>query len=64
MERAERVLVDDDLETTMDYLESNGWSDGLPIVPPTVPRVTRMLETVRRDPSEIVAVLAPRNGEA
>ena len=64
MERAERVLVDDDLETAMDYLESNGWSDGLPIVPPTVPRVTRMLATMRRDPSEIVAILAPRNGEA
>ncbi len=64
MEGAERVLIDDDLESTMDYMERNGWSDGLPIVPPTVPRVTRMIETMRRDPGEVVAVHAPRNGEA
>ena len=41
-----------------------GWSDGLPLIPPTPERVAEMLAAVERDPLEIVGVLAPRQGEA
>ncbi len=36
-----------------------GWSDGLPVVPPTADRVLRMLEGSDRDPREVVAVVPP-----
>ena len=36
-----------------------GWSDGLPVVPPTPERVLRMLEGTRRDPAEVVAEVPP-----
>lgn len=36
-----------------------GWSDGLPVVPPTEARVLRMLEGTARDPGETVAVVPP-----
>ena len=61
---ADRIFLDDDLESITDFMEDHGWSDGLPIVPPTVGRVEAMLATVPRDRHEIVAVLAPRYGEA
>ncbi len=40
------------------------WTDGLPIVPPTEARVRKMLESVDRDPDEVVACLPPMGGEA
>ncbi|MCY4146509.1 MAG: thioredoxin family protein [Chloroflexi bacterium] len=36
-----------------------GWSDGLPIVPPTEDRVLRMLAGTTRAPDEIVGVIPP-----
>ncbi len=41
-----------------------GWSDGLPLIPPTPDRVFEMLDAVERDPLEILGVLSPRQGEA
>ena len=46
-----------------DY-QARGWTDGLPIVPPTEARVREFLKFTRRDPREIVGVLPPRQGEA
>jgi hypothetical protein len=36
-----------------------GWSDGLPLVPPTPERVLRMLEGARRDPGEEIGSVPP-----
>jgi hypothetical protein len=38
---------------------ARGWSDGLPVVPPTPERVLRMLSGTTRAPSEVVAVIPP-----
>ncbi len=38
-----------------------GWSDGLPVVPPTEERVLRMLAGTARSPSELVGVIPPDN---
>ena len=38
------------------------WSLSLPIVPPTVDKVAEMLKGTKRDPSEVVWVVPPRNG--
>ena len=47
-------------------LECNrrGWSDGLPVIPPTEARVAAMVAASGRDPQEVVGVLAPRMGVA
>ncbi|MDQ6919787.1 MAG: thioredoxin family protein, partial [Candidatus Dormibacteraeota bacterium] len=38
---------------------ARGWSDGLPVVPPTAERVFRMLQGTTRDPGEVVALVPP-----
>jgi len=50
-------------EIDADY-QARGWTDGLPIVPPTEARVREFLCHTKRDPREIVGVLPPRQGEA
>jgi hypothetical protein len=56
--RARRVELAD-LEDEIEALYDRGWSDGLPLVPPTEDRVLRMLEGTSRPPSEVVAVVPP-----
>jgi hypothetical protein len=46
------------------HYQERGWTDGLPIVPPTEHRVQEFLEQTSRDPREVVGVLPPRQGEA
>jgi hypothetical protein len=48
-----------DLEDEVEALFDRGWTDGLPVVPPTEERVRRMLGGTTRDPSEVVAVVPP-----
>jgi len=48
-----------ELEDVFEAMEDRGWTDGLPVVPPTRERVLRMLEGTRRDPHEVVAVVPP-----
>lgn len=48
-----------ELEDEFEAMYDRGWSDGLPLVPPTEARVLRMLEGTTRPPDEIVANVAP-----
>lgn len=48
-----------DLEDEFEAMYDRGWSDGLPVIPPTEARVARMLEGTDRSPDEIVAVIPP-----
>jgi hypothetical protein len=38
---------------------ARGWSDGLPLVPPTEERVLRMLDGTSRDPQEVLGLVPP-----
>ena len=49
----------DDIEIAYDQ----GWSDGLPVVPPTPERVHRMLAGTTRAPSEVVGIVPPDYGQ-
>jgi hypothetical protein len=40
----------------------NGWSMGLPIIPPTPERVTKILKGTRRSPNEVIGIVPPRMG--
>ena len=62
--QAEEVEVPEDAEAVFEYALERGWTDGLPIIPPTRQRVERMLAATHRSPQEVVARLAPRQGEA
>ncbi len=52
------------LEDEMEVAFDRGWSDGLPVVPPTEARVLRMLEGTSRAPEDIVATIPPNLVEA
>jgi hypothetical protein len=46
-------------EDPFEAMFERGWTDGLPVVPPTRERVLRMLEGTTRDPDEVVAIAPP-----
>jgi hypothetical protein len=46
-------------EDPIEAMFARGWSDGLPLVPPTRVRVARMLAGTTRAPDEVVAVVPP-----
>lgn len=46
-------------EDPFEAMEARGWSDGLPLVPPTEERILRMLEGTSRPADEVVCVMAP-----
>lgn len=58
------IEVEDDLDAINALAVERGWSDGLPIVPPTAERVQRVLDHLRRDPDEVVALVPPQAGGA
>jgi len=53
--RIELAPLDDEIETCFE----RGWSDGLPVVPPTEVRVARMLQGTSREPGEIIGQIPP-----
>ena len=62
--RAALVEVPDETGDLDAFFQQNKWGDGLPVVAPTEQRVARMLQYVQREPSEIIASVAPAFGEA
>lgn len=58
------VECDDDPEAVFELLCEKGWSDGLPVIPPTSERVERMLSYCDRDPDQPVVKIPPRYGAA
>jgi hypothetical protein len=56
--RARRLTLGTE-EDEAEAMYERGWSDGLPLVPPTPERVVRMLTGTTRDPQEVVAVVPP-----
>jgi hypothetical protein len=60
--RSRRIALGE-LEDPIESAYARGWSDGLPVVPPTPERVLRMLQGTRRAPSEVVAVAPPDYAE-
>lgn len=47
--------VPDDLLAAIDFCYEQGWTDGLPVVPPVVDRVNAMLATEARPPETVIA---------
>ena len=51
--------IDGSPENLFQFMLDHGWSDGLPIIPPTVDRVRTMLDYTQRDASELVGYINP-----
>lgn len=47
-----------------EFMFDQGFSDGLPLVPPTPERVVRMLSGTKRDAQEVIAQMPPNMGDA
>jgi hypothetical protein len=56
--------IPDDLESACDFLYEKGWTDGLPVIPPTPERIEAMLSGSSLAPSAVVAQLNPRSADA
>jgi len=58
------IIFAGDLDEVNRYFYENEWSDGLPIIPPTIARVEAFLRFTDRAPDEILGVLLPDNRAA
>jgi hypothetical protein len=56
--RSRRIELGAD-EDEQEAMYARGWSDGLPLVPPTEERVLRMLDGTARDPQEVLGLVPP-----
>lgn len=56
---AARAIPIGEAEDEVEAMFDRGWSDGLPLVPPTPERVLRMLSGTARDPKEVVGIVPP-----
>ncbi len=61
---SESILLKNSIDTVNIYFYRRGWTDGLPILPPTRERVEKMLRYIDREPGEVVAAIPPKYGEA
>lgn len=58
--QVERLEVSDDLWAVNAFFEEKGWTDGLPIIPPTEERVEQMIAAAKRKAQQIIGVVPPR----
>jgi hypothetical protein len=56
--------VEDSGEAVFRLMLEQGWSDGLPVVPPVPHRVRAMVDYIRRDPQEVIGYIDPDGGAA
>jgi len=56
--KSRRIALGDE-EDEQEAMFARGWSDGLPLVPPTEERVLRMLDGTSRDPQEVMGLVPP-----
>ncbi len=61
---SQRIELDDDFDAVQQLYLDRGWSDGLPVVPPTPDRVEAMLATTGLDPQDVLAEIPPNWGAA
>jgi hypothetical protein len=59
-----QIVFTGTFEEINEYFYSHEWSDGLPIVPPTVGKIEEFLKFTDRDPDEVLGVLLPDNRAA
>ena len=61
---AREVHLDASADAIYEHFYAEGWTDGLPIIPPTADLVEEMLRYTDRDRHDVVADIVPRGGQA
>ncbi len=61
---ARQLELDASAHTIFEHYYEAGWTDGLPIIPPTPELVDEMLRYTDRDRHEVLAEITPRGGQA
>lgn len=56
-----RVFEVDDPAEAVEFCYQQGWTDGLPVIPPTEAKVAAVLDYLGRDPGELIGVIPPKN---
>ena len=64
IEKPSRIVFKGDLEEVNRFFYKRGWSDGLPIIPPTEEKVAEMLAGTDLPADHLVAKVIPRLGKA
>jgi hypothetical protein len=54
----------DEFSDVMELLFESGWTDGLPVIPPTPRNVQHMLTGTTRQPADLVGRIPPKGGRA
>jgi hypothetical protein len=63
MQKAE-VHQLESMEQFTEFVYARGWTDGLPVFPPTRKAVADILDHIGRDPDEVLGTIFPGDGEA
>lgn len=61
---ADLIDIPESFDEANQFLYERGWTDGLPVVPPTPERVSRMLAAVPLSAQHVVGVIPTRGGQA
>jgi len=59
-----KTIEVDSVEEAVERVYSEGWTDGLPVVPPTLSLVQKGLEYLSVDPQESLGLVSPKHGIA
>ena len=60
----QQFSIEGDFDAQQEFFYAKGWSDGLPLMPPTPEKVKAMLSAAGRDPEEILGSFPPAWAEA
>jgi hypothetical protein len=64
LENSARIVFKGNLEEVQHFFYRRGWTDGMPVIPPTEEAVAEMLTGTDLSPDYLVAALEPRTGKA
>ena len=59
-----RIKVPDSIQEISRIFYERGWTDGLPVIPPTDEAVERLLKGISRKPDEVIGLVPPKWAEA
>jgi hypothetical protein len=60
----DEVIFRGTLDEIQEFFTRRQWTDGLPIIPPTIDRIERFLRFTERSSKEVIGILLPENREA
>jgi hypothetical protein len=60
----DQIVFRGTLDEVQEFFTRRQWTDGLPVIPPTIDRVEKFLQFTDKSPRDVIGVLLPENREA